>query len=365
LQACLPELTNGVEARPLPKVVKASIDNPFNISKLILLRSGMQRVTIFLLAVMIAMNVKAELSAPFTASNINPFVQLHGLPSSRAAKLVPNKALVWQFQTDIANNFTESTDRFESIRIDGETYRANLSLRYGFGGKWEVGIDVPYIRHGPGQLDAFIEGFHDLFGLSQANRGDRPRNRLNYTYDSGVNALHLNKSVSGIGEVRLNLGYKLRDNDTRTWSVRGGVKLPTGDPGKLTGSGGTDVFVGLYFSQSAFLGNESLSFHGSLGALSMGNGELVGIDVEELAIYGSSILAWRIFPNFSLKAQFDFHSALYESELKEIGSFGGQLVLGGSVTLGRKTQLDLSVSEDVIVSTAPDVVFSIGLRSTF
>jgi hypothetical protein len=97
----------------------------------------------------------------------------------------------------------------------------------------------------------------------------------------------------------------------------------------------------------------------------MGNGELVGIDVEELAIYGSSILAWRIFPNFSLKAQFDFHSALYESELKEIGSFGGQLVLGGSVTLGRKTQLDLSVSEDVIVSTAPDVVFSIGLRSTF
>lgn len=322
-------------------------------------------MTIFLLAVLITMNVEAEIFAPFTTSNINPFVQLHGLPSARPAKLVPDKALVWQVQTDIANNFTENTDGFESIQIDGETYRVNLSLRYGFGDRWEVGIDVPYIRHGPGQLDAFIEGFHDLLGLSQADRDDRPRNQLDYSYTSGVNTMRLNKSVSGIGEVRLNLGYKLREYENRTWSVRGGVKLPTGDPDKLTGSDGTDVFVGLYFSEGAFLGNESLSFHGSVGALAMGNGELVGSDVEDLAVYGSSTLAWKLSPNFSLKAQFDFHSALYDSGVEELGSFAGQLILGGSVKLGRKVQLDLSVSEDVIVDAAPDVVFSIGLRSLF
>ena len=325
----------------------------------------MRSVAIFLLALLIAMNVKAEVSAPFSTSNINPFVQLHGLPGARAAKLVPNNTLVWQVQTDIANNFTESTDGFESISIDGETYRVNLSLRYGFGDRWEIGIDAPYIRHEPGQLDAFIEGFHDLFNLSQANRDDRLRNRLNYTYNSDVNALRLNKSVSGIGDVRLNLGYKLGFDDNQSWSVRGGVKMSTGDPDKLTGSGGTDVFLGLYYSAGTFLGNESLSFHSSVGALSMGNGELVGIDVENLAIYGSSTLAWELSPKLSLKAQFDFHSALYESRLEEIGSFAGQLILGGSVMLGRKIQLDLSVSEDVIVDTAPDVVFSIGLRSVF
>lgn len=322
-------------------------------------------MVVFLLALLIAMNVKAEVSAPFTTSNINPLAQLHGLPSARAAKLVPNKTLVWQIQTDIANNFTESTDGSESILIDGETYRANFSLRYGFGDKWEVGIDAPFIRHEPGQLDAFIEGFHDLLGLSQANRDDRLRNRLDYTYNSGVNTLSLNKSVSGIGDVRLNLGYKLRDDDNQTWSLRGGVKMTTGDPDKLTGSGGTDVFVGLYYSAGAFLGNETLSFHSSLGALSLGNGELVGSDVEDLAVYGSSTLAWKLSPKLSLKAQFDFHSALYRSGLEEIGSFAGQLVLGGSVTLGRKIQLDLSVSEDVMVDTAPDVVFSIGLRSVY
>jgi hypothetical protein len=345
--------------------MKTDIDNPFNIFRFILLRLDRRRVSIFLLAVLITMNVKAEIFAPFTTSNISPFVQLHGLPSARSAKLVPNKALVWQVQTDIANNFTENTDGVESILIDGETYRVNLSLRYGFGDRWEVGIDAPYIRHAPGQLDSFIEGFHDLFGLSQANRDDRPRNQLDYSYTSGVNTMRLNKSVSGIGEVRLNLGYKLREYENRTWSVRGGVKLPTGDPDKFTGSDGTDVYVGLYFSEGAFLGNESLSFHGSVGALAMGNGELVGSDVEDLAVYGSSTLAWKLSPNFSLKAQFDFHSALYDSGVKELGSFAGQLILGGSVKLGRKVQLDLSVSEDVIVDTAPDVVFSIGLRSLF
>lgn len=341
------------------------IDNPFNICRFILLRLGRRRVPIFLLTVLITMNVKAEIVAPFTTSNMSPFVQLHGLPSARSAKLVPNKSLVWLVQTDIANNFTENTDGFESILIDGETYRVNLSLRYGFGDRWEVGVDVPYVRHAPGQLDAFIEGFHDLFGFGQANRDDRPRNRLDYSYTSGVDTMRLNKSVSGIGEVRLSLGYKLREYENRTWSVRGGVKLPTGDPDKLTGSDGTDVFVGLYFSEGAFMGNESLSFHGSLGALAMGNGDLAGSDVEDLAVYGSSTLAWKLTPNFSLKAQFDFHSALYDSGVEELGGFAGQLILGGSVTLGQKVQLDLYVSEDVIVDTAPDVVFSIGLRSLF
>ena len=361
----MPEFTNGIEARPLSIAMKKDIDNPLNIRRSILLRLGRRRVPVFFLTALMAMNVKAEIVSPFATSNISPFVQLHGLPSAHSAKLVPNRTLVWQVQTDIANNFTENTNGSESILIDGETYRVNLSLKCGFGDRWEVGIDAPYIRHAPGQLDPFIEGFHDLFGFGQANRDDRPRNQLDYSYTFGVDTVRLNKSVKGIGEVRVNLAYKLREYENRTWSVRGGVKLPTGDPEKLTGSDGTDVFVGLYFSEGAFMGNESLSFHGSVGALALGNGELVGSDVEDLAVYGSTTLAWKLSPNFSLKAQFDFHSALYDSELEELGNFAGQLILGGSVNLGQKVQLDLSVSEDVIVDTAPDVVFSIGLRSLF
>ena len=96
-----------------------------------------------------------------------------------------------------------------------------------------------------------------------------------------------------------------------------------------------------------------------------GNGEFIRSETKNLAAFGSSTLAWKLSPRFSLKVQFDFHSAFYDSKLKELGDFSGQLVLGGSLILGRKLQLDVSVSEDVIVDTAPDVVFGFGVRSIF
>lgn len=318
-----------------------------------------------LLTVLMPLNVSADIFAPFTTSNINPFVQVHGLPSVRPAQLVPEKVLAWQIQTDIANNFTNDSKGAGSILIDGETYRANLSLRYGLSDRWEIGIEVPYIRHEGGQLDSFIEGYHDLLGLRQGGRDEVPRNLLDYAYVSGASSHSLNKAVNGIGDVRLNLGYRLREHDNRVWSIRGGVKLPTGDADDFTGSEGTDVSVGLYLSEAAFLGKESLSFHSNVGVLVLGDGEFIEEEVEDWAVYGSSALAWQLSPRFSLKAQFDFHSALYDSDFDEIGSFAGQLILGGSIILGEKTQLDVSVSEDIIVDTAPDVVFNIGLRSRF
>lgn len=329
------------------------------------LRFDVRLAATFLLAVMTPTSVNADIFAPFTTSNINPFVQVHGLPSVRPAHLVPDKVLAWQVQTEIANNFTKDTERVELISIDGETYRANFSLRYGLGDRWEVGVEVPYLRHEGGQLDSFIEGYHDLLGLSQGGRDDVPQNLLDYSYVSGANSRSLKKSVNGFGDVRVNLGYKLREKDNRVWSIRGGVKLPTGDADDFTGSEGTDVSVGLYLSEAAFLGKESLSFHGNVGMLALGDGEFIEEEVEDWVVYGSSALAWKLSPRLSLKAQFDFHSALYDSGFEEIGSFAGQLILGGSIILGEKTQLDLSVSEDIIVNTAPDVVFNIGLRSRF
>jgi len=60
--------------------MKTDIDNLFNIFRLLLFRLNMRRVLVFLLAVLIAMNVKTEIFAPFTTSYINPFDQLVGLP---------------------------------------------------------------------------------------------------------------------------------------------------------------------------------------------------------------------------------------------------------------------------------------------
>jgi len=48
--------------------MKTDIDNLFNIFRLLLFRLDMRRVPVFLLAVLIAMNVKTKIFAPYRLS---------------------------------------------------------------------------------------------------------------------------------------------------------------------------------------------------------------------------------------------------------------------------------------------------------
>jgi hypothetical protein len=48
-----------------------------------------------------------------------------------------------------------------------------------------------------------------------------------------------------------------------------------------------------------------------------------------------------------------------------VNSGSVQLVSGGTIGFSEKTFLDVGVSEDVWVDTAPDVVFHLALRSRF
>ena len=64
-----------------------------------------------------------------------------------------------------------------------------------------------------------------------------------------------------------------------------------------------------------------------------------------------------------MKLQLDAHSAFYDSGLTELGSDAAQLIIGGALRLSDTWVLDLAVSEDIAVDTAPDVVFHIGIKA--
>ena len=56
----------------------------------------------------------------------------------------------------------------ERVLIDGETYRQGLALRHGFRDRWEYLFEVTAVAHRGGVFDAFIENWHDTFGLIQS-----------------------------------------------------------------------------------------------------------------------------------------------------------------------------------------------------
>jgi hypothetical protein len=175
-------------------------------------------------------------------------------------------------------------------------------------------------------------------------------------------------SASGIGDVLLSAALPLwnsGEEETQKVSVRAALKLPTGSSSDLLGSGSTDFSVRLNGEDRQAFASEKIACFGSLGVLLMNEGDIIPDRQRKVVGFGSVGLGWQPFSRLALQLQLDGHSAFYDSELKQLGDFAAQLLVGGTIGLPADFQLDLAVSEDIIVDTAPDVVFHIALRRLF
>ena len=156
-----------------------------------------------ILSVLAAVAGADELT-PFYHSNQHPLVQIFGLPRAEGGYVTPAGTWRSRFGIDIANNFTTGSDGEEDLLLDGETYRVNLGLRRGLGGRLEVGIDVPYVHHSGGVLDDVIDGTHDLLGLDSGRSRYRRNDILDYRYTiGGTDRVRVTSSGGGIGDVSL------------------------------------------------------------------------------------------------------------------------------------------------------------------
>lgn len=306
---------------------------------------------------------------PFASRNQSPVVKVFGLPPAEPAALLEAGQISATLSLDIANNYTTSATADEFIILDGESYSSNLGLRYGVSDKFEIGIDLPFLGHAGGFLDSFIEGWHDTFGLPDGGRKQTERDQLRYSYiRNGRREFKLDKSVNGIGDIRLTTAWQLVHETGRRpgrGALRIGLKLPTGDSDKLLGSGSTDLSVSLAGQREYPLQSGRVATYASLGALLMTDGEILA-EQRNLAGFGSFGVYWAPLNWMALKIQADGHTALYkDSDLTELESSSVQLLLGGSLQVGAQTTIDIAVSEDVVVDTSPDVNFHLALRTVF
>jgi hypothetical protein len=311
-----------------------------------------------------ALPVAAQSVTPFFTSNQSPVIQIHNLPAIDSAHVLRESSARYRLVNDLASNYTFANRSNENLLFDGETLRNTFVYVRGVGEGWEWGVQIPYISHSGGSLDSFIEDWHDTFGLPQGGRNTAPHNRLNYFYQrNGVTRLSLTESSDGIGDVRVTAGWQQADIGLSTrLSFRGSLSLPTGDSDQLQGSGAAELALWA----SAQRDQSFFKFPGTLfgggGVLLMGKGDVLANQQRPVAAFGSVGAGARVLPWMSLKLQADFHSAIYEkSSLTQINANAAQLLMGGDLQIGKHTQLDLMVSEDITVHASPDVVFHIGL----
>jgi hypothetical protein len=86
---------------------------------------------------------------------------------------------------------------------------------------------------------------------------------------------------------------------------------------------------------------------------------------KNLVITGRAGIGLKATKIIHLKLQLDGQSALYDSELKDLGDPAFQLTAGFSLFFTDDFYLDLSIAEDIRTLTAPDVAFQLALIAAF
>ncbi len=307
---------------------------------------------------------------PLYTSNLSPVIQVYGLPAAEPGDLTAVEELSVQVVAEVASHYTKEDKAAESVLFDGETSRAIVSIRYGLAERWEVGADVPMISHDGGVLDSFIEGWHDFFGLSQGGRDSARHGQIRYAYQRNTSsALDYSGSSGGFGDLSLFASYQLLTAEPaarRSVALRAGIKLPTGNSNRLRSSGAMDAHLRLTASDAETLGMWQTTLFASGGVLWLGKGEILEDQQRDWVGFGSIGVGWQPLSWVDFKLQLDGHTSFYDnSNLTQINSSSLQLGIGGTLHFSEQVSLDLAVIEDVVVSTAADVVFHSALNWRF
>jgi hypothetical protein len=288
----------------------------------------------------------------------NPFLQVYGMPAFQTQSMVAPGGFDISLGYDVANDADDAELDREVLVIDAETTVVNLSLRRRIGERFEVGLDIPWVRHSGGYLDRVIFDFHDLVGLSNSAR-EGPDDRLQLYFErDGVTSLDISSPVSGIGDIQLSAATAIGRA-----TLRAGIKAPTGSADKLTGSGAVDLSLGVYGGGTRTLFGRELDYSVFAGVLKLGNGDVLPDLQRSVIPYGGGILRWHATSRLSLATQLYIQGPYFEADLDELGGTTFQLAFGGDYRLPQPAWLfRFAIAEDIAAGAAPDFALHLSVR---
>ncbi len=293
----------------------------------------------------------------FPIRNHNPFLQIFGLPAFQSGELAAPGVTDFGFSYDVANDADDADRLGERLDIDAESQVLNFSVRRRIGKRFELGIDVPWVRHSGGFLDGVIYNFHNAVGLSNSSReGLDDRYRLFFEQEGQV-LYDTDVPTSGLGDVQVSMAMELG-----RMTLRGAIKAPTGDPDKLTGSGAADLSLGLYGGGTTDFLDRDLSYSGFAGVLLLGDGEVMNELQRSTVPFGGAALRWHATPRIALATQVSVQAPYFDARLDELGGTTVQLLIGADIRL-RTSLLRFAIVEDIAGGAAPDFALHLSFRS--
>jgi hypothetical protein len=139
----------------------------------------------------------------------------------------------WSLGFEAANDMRFSTQGGRTVREDYEIDRLVLRYRTGLGKGSDLTVEAPFLSRSGGFLDGLIDFWHKYVLRIRGNIRDGQPYGQSYI-DLPGHARY--GSAAGIGDITMTGSHQM---NPRLMGV-GAIKLPTGQTGKLLGSGGVD-----------------------------------------------------------------------------------------------------------------------------
>ena len=258
---------------------------------------------------------------------------------------------------DYSNIISGQESEDELFYLDLEYLRTDVELKRGLPKRMELGVSIPFYIYYGGFLDPFVAGFHNFFGLPNFLRDQTEHGQTRYELVTRGAAPFLgDESVTAVGDITIHFKKTLFEKNLFAGAVRSDLKLPTGNPDKLSGSGATDVGIGAAFGRItdrwAFYTNANFQFLGQPEAFRAKNffSFMVGFDL-------------RLKPRMTAHLQFDHARPFVDSPLPIFNEAAQQLALGLRWRYSDRFVYEWRFVEDLSdVSTDFTVAFQVGVR---
>jgi hypothetical protein len=200
----------------------------------------------------------------------------------------------------------------ELLHLDMEYLRTLVTARRGFGWGLELGVELPVYAYFGGIFDTFVSSFHETFGFPNHLRGSTPPGLAEFEYRRGGEVVLAGAGFfGGVGDLAIHARKELYRGDSHAFSVRTALKLPTGDPQKLSGSGAADLGVGLAFQRVR--PRYGLYLNG--GYHFLGDGE--PFETRDYVAVSAAV-DWRFKPRVAAVLQTDFMSPPVRMEILKV-----------------------------------------------
>jgi hypothetical protein len=299
---------------------------------------------------------RTALAEPFLTRNQNPLLALYGLPGPMPARLPPLDGGRAGGVINWSNTEKKVTPDDGSYTLDAEVFELRLQFDYTLRDRFAMHAELPWRRISGGSLDGFVDDWHGIFGLPGGSRRRLPEDRLLIEFsDVEATLLRFDASASGIGDIPVALGYQLHSDDRTALAAWMTVKVPTGSPDDLTGSGAVDV-AATCAGQAQL--HERWQVFGQVSVARLGKGDVLPGRQQSFAWTAMGGLTWYAWRALDLTVQVEANSRIYDDIAADLDGDAVVLTFGGSWRTKGGWKFDVGVSEDMQAGASPDVAFN-------